>query len=219
MARWCWKISGQASGTIHMPPDATAPPPELWQIAGRVHGPLPADWRADLARRLGHKPRRLGPWAESALHGALRCLESAGESTLPADAALLVCSLSGPVQALHTALAALQQGQLPLPYTFLQSQPAVMLAALATHLGWSGDAQALNTRNPIALLRLALLAPPPGGLLLGWVEDERNNDAATSHWLRLRPVASTLASAPAPALSDLSAAQLWSGDLTHLRRG
>jgi len=162
----------------------------VWHLAGRACGPWPDDWRPDLERRLGHRPRRLGVWAEQALYGALRALESSGETALPADASLVVCSLGGPVQALQSGLQSLEAGQLPMPFTFLQSQPAVMLAALAAHLGgaagWTGDAQAITHRDPVALLDLALRAAPRGGLLIGWIEDPSACKAA-HRWLRLRP--------------------------------
>ncbi len=210
------------------------PPPRLWAVAGRCADPHPADWPQDLVRRLGQRPRRLGRWAERALHGALCCLESAGERVLPADAALLVCSLDGAQPALRSALTAVAQGQLPLPYTFLQSQAAVMLSALAAHLGWSGDAQAVARRDPIALLHTSLLDAPPGGLLIGWVEerdarqapDERadgGSDAPRAwhhHWLRLRsadPTALPLPLDQVPHCGDLAPADLWSTALTHLR--
>jgi len=43
-----------------------------WKITGRTQpGALPADWRAQLATRLGQRPRRMGVLAELALYGAL----------------------------------------------------------------------------------------------------------------------------------------------------
>jgi hypothetical protein len=203
------------------------PPPRLWAVAGRCADPHPVDWPQDLVRRLGQRPRRLGRWAERALHGALCCLESAGERVLPADAALLVCSLDGAQPALRSALTAVAQGQLPLPYTFLQSQAAVMLSALAAHLGWSGDAQAVARRDPIALLHTSLLDAPPGGLLIGWVEDgphaAKGSTAPRSwhhHWLRLRladPASLPMPLDQVPRCRDLRPADLWSQGLTHLR--
>lgn len=217
-----------------MPGMTPKPPPRLWAVAGRCADPLPADWSQDLVRRLGQRPRRLGRWAERALHGALCCLEAAGERVLPADAALRVCSLDGAQPALRSALAAVAQGQMPLPYTFLQSQAAVMLSALAAHLDWCGDAQAVAQRDPIALLHTNLLDAPPGGLLIGWVEerdeqqapDERADDGSVAprawhhHWLRLRltdPASLPLPLDQVPHCRNLAPADLWSQALTHLR--
>jgi hypothetical protein len=159
------------------------------RIAARVHGLPPTDWRDALARRLGARPRRLGLWAELALWGARCCLDAAGLPGLPPGARLQVCSLSGPVQPLHVGIEALAQGESPLPYTFLQSQPAVMLAALGAYLQWQGDAVLLNHRDPQALLRVAA-RHARGGVLLGWV-DERPGLQSDWLWLQAEGVPPT----------------------------
>src|SRR5262245_49766464 len=101
-----------------------------WRIAGRFFAaPPPADWRTQLATRLGQRPRRIGVWAELALYGALCCLADAGESRLPASTLLSVASLHGPDQALRAALAEARE-DLPLPIGFLQSQPSQLLPVL-----------------------------------------------------------------------------------------
>ncbi len=171
-----------ADGPSPGAPAAKTPSASGWHRIAAVLDPCGEHWREDLVRRLGHKPRRLGPWAERALHGALCALEAAGESQLSPAAHLVVCSTSGPVSAVGTALEALRQDQLPMPYTFLQSQAAVMLSSLAAHLGWRGDAQALALRDPEALVRLVLNTAPPAGVLLGWVEEN-----GPCRWWRLRP--------------------------------
>jgi len=209
---------------------AEAGSPALWALAGRCADPNPNDWPQDLQRRLGRRPRRLGRWAERALHGALCCLEATGEATLPGDAALLVCSLNGAQPTLRAALADLAQGQLPLPYTFLQSQAAVLLSVLAAHLGWCGDAQAVARRDPLALLHAQLIDAPPGGLLIGWVEEAAPAvglppgaaGACTwhHHWLRWRRADAATLDRPlddVPHCRDLAPADLWSPALTHLR--
>lgn len=151
-----------------------------WRVTGRaVLAPPPADWREALARRLGQRPRRLGTWAELALAGALACLDEAGEAVLPPAALLTVGSLDGPKHALLDALASVGS-ELPMPIGFLQSQPSQILPVLARHLGWSGNGRVLNTREPLAALRVALAeAEPAGGLLIGWVEDD------FCRWLRV----------------------------------
>jgi hypothetical protein len=155
---------------------------------------LPQAWRAELAGRLGERPRRLGSWAELALFGARTCLDAAGEGQLPAGDLLRLGSLIGPTATVLHALGDMRACTPPLPYTFLQSQPAVALAAMAAYLGWSGDAVLLNHRDPLAQLRVALAAAqgaqaaqtasPPAGLLIGWVEEAPE---PCSHWLRLVP--------------------------------
>ncbi|MBX3618902.1 MAG: hypothetical protein KF891_02750 [Rhizobacter sp.] len=144
-------------------------------VAHAVTDPLPADWREQLVQRLGTRPRRIGAWAELALHGARQCLDAAGEDTLPAGAVLRVASLSGPMSATRTIAEQVRHG-LPMPFTFMQSQPSQMLAALAQHLGWQGDARFTLCRDAQATLALAQLESGPAGLLLGWVEEDRRTE-------------------------------------------
>lgn len=152
-------------------------------MVAHVEGDPPDDWQAHLARRLGARPRRLGVWAELALWGVRRCLDDAGLDGLPPQARLQVCSINGPVEPLRRGIAALARDTLPLPFGFLQSQPAVMLAALSAALDWQGEARLLNHRDPALLLRLAT-ARPCAGVLLGWVDVE---PALTSRWTWLVP--------------------------------
>ena len=158
-----------------------------WRTVAHVRiEPPEADWRERLATRLGHRPRRLGAWTELALHGALRCLDAAGEPGLPAGAMLRVASLVGPLEAIRAIVAQGATG-LPMPFSFMQSQPSQMLAALSQHLRWQGDGRMVVGRDPDALLSLAQLEceserAAPEGLLFGWVEEGRR-----SEWWRLRP--------------------------------
>lgn len=164
-----------------------ASPPTIWRtVAHYAGGSLPPDWRDDLALRLGHRPRRVGLWAELAMYGALRCLEQAGEATLPAGARLRVASLRGPWSATQAALEQLRSG-LPMPFTFMQSQPAMMLAEVGRCLGWQGDASFILCRNPQWMLRVARQGAGTAGVLWGVVEEESDGRAARSEWWRLVP--------------------------------
>ncbi|MET0334901.1 MAG: hypothetical protein ABW190_11565 [Rhizobacter sp.] len=134
--------------------------------------PLPADWREQLAQRLGTRPRRIGHWAELALYGARSCLDAAGEAQLPAGASLRVVGTGGPMVA--TRAVAEQAGAgLPMPFSFMQSQPSQMLAAVSQHLGWQGDARFVLSRDAAASLQLAQLESGPAGLLIGTVDEDR----------------------------------------------
>ena len=156
-----------------------------WRVASHVEAdPPPLAWRDDLAKRLGHRPRRLGLWAELALYGACRCLDAAGERALPARARVRVASLSGAQSATRASVGQLRSG-LPMPFSFMQSQPALMLAALGQALAWQGDASFVVSRDPQALQRLALQGAGADGLLLGWVEEE--GEALRTGWWRLVP--------------------------------
>jgi hypothetical protein len=154
-----------------------------WRLAAQVQAaPPPADWRDALARRLGQRPRRLGRWAELALYGARLCLDAAGQPALPMGAILRVSSLIG-MQSATRASAHQCQAGLPMPFTFIQSQPAQMLAALVLHLGWRGDASFTTGRDLQALQLLALheaVAFNAPALLVGSAEEE--GDLLGTQW-------------------------------------
>jgi hypothetical protein len=158
----------------------------VYHISARfVARPPVNDWREQLAVRLGGRPRRLGRWAELGLYGALECLDIDGESTLTHCSALVLSSQHGPVGAMRSALAQARE-DLPLPLTFLQTQPSQLLAALSAQLRWCGDARFIAHANPLRVLALALVmtVSRDGGLLLGWVDEL---ETESSIWLRLRP--------------------------------
>jgi hypothetical protein len=150
-------------------------------LAHVVADPLPADWRDQLAKRLGQRPRRMGPWAELALYGARLCLDAAQEPALAAGAQLRVASLSGPLSASRTITGQARTG-LPMPFAFMQSQPSQMLAALSQHLAWQGDARFTLCRDKQAVLQLAQQECGAAGLLIGWVEE----DQRTEWWRMVR---------------------------------
>jgi hypothetical protein len=154
-----------------------------WLVTGRFDvAPLPDGWREELTRLLGAKPRRIGTWAEMVLYGALRCMADAGESTLPADAVLMLASRQGTRAATKTALGQMKD-DLPMPLAFLQTQPSQALALLAERLAWRGQA-CFFAGDELAKVRpLAEAMAGGGGILLGQVDDD---GAATSVWLRLR---------------------------------
>lgn len=193
----------------------------VYRISARCGAQPPAaDWREQLVRRLGHRPRRLGLWAELGLYGALQCLDANAEATLPGGAALVLSSRHGPALAVQSAMAQARSG-LPMPMTFLQTQPSQLLATLSAQLGWCGDARFITQPDPLALLALALAmadsqaADHADGLLLGWVDElaGERSETPSSLWLRLQPAAD-----PGGAwcqLSDCSALQ----QASHVRLG
>ena len=158
-----------------------------WRTVAHISAdPLPADWRDRLAQRLGRRPRRVGLWTELAMYGARCCLDAAGEDALPAGARLRVSSMRGAWGATHTGLAQLDTGAL-MPFTFMQSQPALMLAEVCRCLEWQGDASFALCRDSAQLLRLSRVGAGGAGLLLGVVEEERNGEKPRSEWWRLVP--------------------------------
>ena len=174
---------------------------KTWRITGRLFATPPADWRVQLATRLGQRPRRIGAWVELALWGARQCLDQAGEENLPAGALLSLSSLKGPDIALRNALEQAVEG-IPMPIIFLNSQPSQALPALAQYLGWQGNGRCLTTRDPVLALQLACLEAGREGVLVGWVEEDA---PGKSIWLRLMPVetgAASLHNADFVALED-----------------
>ena len=159
----------------------------VWGPGAHVRAaPLPAVGRDRLAQRLGRRPRRVGLWTELAMYGARCCLDAAGEGALPAGARLRVSSMRGAWGATHAGLAQLDAGAL-MPFTFMQGQPALMLAEVCRSLEWQGDASFALCRDPAQLLRLSLNGAGSAGLLLGVVEEERNGEKPRSEWWRLVP--------------------------------
>ncbi len=155
-----------------------------FKIAGRFRAMPPGpEWREELAARLGARPRRAGVWAELALYGATACLADAQEPKLAPEVQLLVASHKG---ALAATRAVLEQGRedLPLPLSFLQTQPSQMLAVVSAHLGWTGNASFVCSRDPLDTFRLAAASAGPQGVLLGWVDEI---DQGATSWLRLLP--------------------------------
>jgi hypothetical protein len=157
---------------------------KTFAITGRCNAaPPPADWREQLARMLGAKPRRIGTWAELGIYGALNCMADAGEKTLQPDAQIWLGSQRGTYAATATVLSQLGD-DLPMPLAFLQTQPSQLLAMLAAKLEWKGQACFMAGSDPLALLRLAATQAGRDGLLLGWLDEM---EGGTSNWLRLKP--------------------------------
>jgi hypothetical protein len=180
MSEFTWKVTGRTSAGFA---------PDNWP---------PEGWRNQLATRLGYRPRRIGMLAELALYGALDCLDSAKEKDLPGDVLLRVCSSRGPVSAISQVLEQMNE-DLPLPFSFLQSQASQILPALAGALNWQGDASVVMARNPMSLAMLACQQAGESGMLLGWVEE---GSPSLSHWVRLVPCPSPAASFSAASSSE-----------------
>ncbi len=155
-----------------------------WKITGRTTADRPPeDWRNRLAARLGHRPRRIGMLAELALYGALACLDLAKEDGLPKDALLRLSSSCGPASAILNVLEQIRE-DLPLPFSFLQSQTSQILPAIAGALNWQGDAAVVMALDPMDSAMLACHQAGTGGMLLGWVEE---GEFCRSQWIRLVP--------------------------------
>ena len=182
---------------------------KTFAVSGRcIAAPPPADWREQLARTLGAKPRRIGTWAELGLYGALRCMADAGEKVLPQDAQIWLGSRRGTYAATASVLDQLRE-DLPMPLAFLQTQPGQTLALLAAQMDWKGHACFVAGGEPSALLRLAAAQAARDGLLLGWLDETGGGE---TNWLRLRPCEDV-----SGAFVAASAESLFFQQISHLR--
>ncbi|MBI4995328.1 MAG: hypothetical protein HZC22_00170 [Rhodocyclales bacterium] len=153
-----------------------------WIVTGRCsEAPPAADWRERLTQMLGERPRRIGLWAELGLYGALRCMAEAGEQALPKEAVLMLASRGGTHVATRAALDQMQD-DLPMPLTFLQTQPSQLLALLAARLAFPGNACFLAGAGLGEARALAERQAGRGGALVGWVDDAAGG---ATEWLRI----------------------------------
>lgn len=177
-------------------------------IQGRCLAAPPAqDWRERLASMLGAKPRRIGTWAELGMYGALTCLADAGETALPQGALLMLGSKRGTYVPTGQVLEQMRD-DLPMPLTFLQTQPSQLLALLAAQMRWRGHAAFIAGGSPQTLLQLASVQCGSAGMLLGWVDEM---DGGSTLWLRLKPCK---LNGGVPLVA--SAESMFSLDATHL---
>jgi hypothetical protein len=175
-------------------------------ILGRcLAAPPPPDWRERLAAMLGARPRRMGTWAELGMYGALSCLADAREAALAPNALLMLGSRRGTYMPTGQALEQMRD-DLPMPLTFLQTQPSQLLASLAAQMRWRGHAEFIAGGTPQALLHLAAAQCGSAGVLLGWVDE---TDGGGSQWLRLKPENGADAAAPV--------ASMFLPDVAHIR--
>lgn len=156
---------------------------KIWRIESRSSDELYSeDWRARLVTLLGYRPRRVSLFAESLMYGALDCLSRIDET----PHFIRINSLNGAQQASLKA-AAMCRTELPMPFTFLQSQMSQALVALVAALEWQGDASILMTEHFVDFIHMALLQSEQQSMLLGHADeifDASNN--ARNQWLYLK---------------------------------
>ncbi|HWV16389.1 MAG TPA: hypothetical protein VN030_13230 [Cellvibrio sp.] len=143
---------------------------KTFKILAVHRDPVTDDWRQQLIELLGSKPRRLSHWCELGLWGALSCIRRAGQSGLPNSVAIRICCELGAIAATRAALAQTREG-LPMPFTFMQTQPGQIFNALGSALGWHGDGLISIYNNPGAG-EAALLQGLSHSALLAWVDEE-----------------------------------------------
>jgi hypothetical protein len=128
----------------------------IFKIKACANAPIEKDWSSQLVTLLGGRPRRLSRWCELGLFGALSCIKQSGQTGLPSDVAIRVYSEYGTLNATRSAIEQADE-HLPMPFTFMQTQPCQIFNALGTTLGWHGDGCAVSSvtrlQGEIALLR------------------------------------------------------------------
>lgn len=132
--------------------------------------PIGNDWNLQLVDLLGSKPRRLSRWCELGLFGALSCIRKAGQTHLPNDVAIRVYTEYGTMNATRMAMVQASE-HLPMPFTFMQTQPGQLFNALGTALDWHGDGYTTSSDNR-RHSEIALLRTIKHSSLLAWVDDE-----------------------------------------------
>lgn len=154
--------------------------PLFFKIHACYNPPTSANWREQLIELLGAKPRRLSRWCELGLYGALACIQRTAQRQLPNTMALRVysesCTLNATCQALEQA-----RDFLPMPFTFMQTQPGQLFNALGAATDWHGDGytSVCTDRHLGEVLLLRSLKQPT---LFGWVDD---NAELVSRWIWL----------------------------------
>lgn len=144
--------------------------PLFFKIHACYNPPTSAHWREQLIELLGAKPRRLSRWCELGLFGALACIQRTAARQLPDTVALRVYSEFG---TLNATCLALQQTRdyLPMPFTFMQTQPGQLFNALGAATGWHGDGYT-SVYPDRHLGEVALLRSLSQPTLFGWVDDD-----------------------------------------------
>ena len=145
--------------------------------------PPESNWREQLIDLLGSKPRRLSRWCELGMFGALSCLKKSGQFQLSSEVSLRVYSEYGTIAATRSALEQACE-YLPMPFTFMQTQPGQLFNALGTAIGWHGDGYS-TAYGDRQRGELALLHSFTQSALLAWVDEELE---LISRWIWLEDV-------------------------------
>jgi hypothetical protein len=160
---------------------------KIFNIIACSNNPIEENWSTQLVSLLGSKPRRLSRWCELGLFGGLSCISKTGQLHLPNDVPVRVYSEYATIHATHMALEQASE-HLPMPFTFMQTQPSQLLNALGTALGWHGDG---STLAGIARQQteIALLQSIRQSALLAWVDEEPE---LISRWIWLEEIESNI---------------------------
>lgn len=146
---------------------------KYFKIIASSNSSVASDWPVQLATLLGSKPRRLSRWCELGLYGALSCIQGAsakhGSEQFSNEVGIRVYTENSTISA---SLQAIQQSQehLPMPFTFMQTQPGQLFNAFGSAIGWHGDGTTISGRSRKET-ELELIQNLDGSVLIGWVEE------------------------------------------------
>lgn len=155
-----------------------------FRIAACSNAPITDDWRTELISMMGGKPRRLSTWCELGLFGALSCIRTTTQASLPSVVPIRVYTESGTIT---TTWRAIEQNQehMPMPFTFMQTQPSQLFNALGEVLSWNGDGATFSAKNLQEYENFALREIQQSSVL-AWVEEEPHQK---SLWIWLEKTA------------------------------
>lgn len=190
---------------------------QFWRVTARTSDEfLRVDWRARMIELLGYKPRRISSLAESVLYGALDCLTQVADFNADNLSVIRLTSVRGPYTASIKVMRS-SETELPMPFTFLQSQISQALVALVSQLKWQGDASILMTSNPVEFARMALIQSQHGVVLLGGSEEI--HEASTpldNYWFYLTPCATPVGVVFTPMVDLHAKVDYWKLDVNGL---
>lgn len=149
----------------------------------RFHAQAGDDLRAELKLRLGQAPRRLSPFIQMALIGALDALKA----TDPAQWRLALGTASGAVDELRELMDMHVRGEMPMPLTFINSQIHIVghyLAQLTGRIQSVEVGDSDQNGEEIQLWHSQL--SPNTHTLWGWVDLACPWQRARSDWLCLQ---------------------------------
>lgn len=160
---------------------------KYFKIIGNSNTPIQSDWQTELVTLLGSKPRRLSRWCELGLFGALLCIKNSNQQSesphLSNEVDIRVYTESSTIIASQLAIEQSQE-HLPMPFTFMQTQPGQLFNALGAAINWHGDGSTVSGRY-LNETEIELLQTVKSSVLIGWVDEVPE---LISRWIWLEKV-------------------------------
>jgi hypothetical protein len=147
-----------------------------FKINASHNAPVSESWRTQLTAMMGGKPRRLSTWCELGLFGALSFIKTTSKTFLPGVVPIRVYTESGTIS---TTWRAIEQNKehMPMPFTFMQTQPSQLFNALGGALSWNGDGATFSSKNRHEYENFVLRDIQQSSVL-AWVEEDPSPKSA-----------------------------------------